>query len=71
MIKLIVAIMTCASLSACWQRTDNFDLHRAVTFCKSLDNVANIVIFADFCILIALFLCSFLSEFQNVCQLIK
>ena len=47
MIKLIIAIMTCASLSACWQRTDNFDLHRAVTFCKSLDNVANIVVFAD------------------------
>jgi len=45
--KFIIAFLACVSLSACWQRTDSFDLHRAVVFCKSLDNIASIIVFAD------------------------
>lgn len=48
MIKFIIAIIACVSFSGCVaQRADSFDLHRAVAFCGSLENIANIVVFFD------------------------
>ena len=48
MSKFIIAIITCVYLSGCVaQRADSFDLHRAVAFCGSLENIANIVVFFD------------------------
>lgn len=48
MIKFIIAITSCIGISGClYQRADSFDLHRAVSFCGSLENIANVVVFFD------------------------
>lgn len=42
--SFIIALVACSSLSGCFQQTSNYDIHRAVTFCGTVENVAFIVV---------------------------
>jgi len=45
--SFIIILVTCASLSGCYQQTSNFDIHRAIKFCGSVENIAYINVMAD------------------------
>lgn len=45
--SFIIALVACVSLSGCFfQRADSFDIHRAVAFCGSVENIAEITVHA-------------------------
>lgn len=44
--SFIIALVACVGLSGCYQQTSNFDLHRAVTFCGAVENIAEISVYA-------------------------
>lgn len=37
-----IALFACIGLSGCYQQTSNFDIHRAVAFCGTIENIAYI-----------------------------
>ena len=46
--KLALILIGSLMLSGCfYQKVNNYDLHRSVVFCKSLENIAEIAVFAD------------------------
>lgn len=46
--SFIIALLACAGLSGCFfQRADSFDIHRAVVFCGSVENIAYIKVGFD------------------------
>ena len=45
--KLTIILASSLMLSGClYQQVNNYDLHRAIVFCKSPENIAGIVAFA-------------------------
>ena len=43
MLKFIIAIMTCVSLYGCmYQTVDQYDINRALTVCKNVENISSI-----------------------------
>ena len=46
--KLALILASSLFLSGClYQKVNNYDLHRSVVFCKSLENIAEVVAFWD------------------------
>ena len=46
--KLALILTSSLTLSGCfYQQVNTYDLHRAAVFCKSPENIASIVAFAD------------------------
>ena len=46
--KLVLILASSLMLSGClYQQVNNYDLHRAIVFCKSPENIAGIAAFAD------------------------
>ncbi len=46
--KLALILASSLFLSGClYQKVNNYDLHRSVVFCKSPENIAEIVAFGD------------------------
>ena len=45
--SFIITLVACTALSGCFfQRADSFDIHRAVAFCGSVENIAEITVHA-------------------------
>ena len=46
--KLTIILASSLMLSGCfYQQVNTYDLHRAIVFCKSPENIASIAAFAD------------------------
>lgn len=45
--SFIIALVACIGLSGCYQQTSNFDIHRAVAFCGTVENIAYINVHFD------------------------
>jgi hypothetical protein len=46
--KLALILASSLFLSGClYQKVNNYDLHRSVVFCKSPENIAEIVVFGN------------------------
>ena len=46
--KLAIILASSLMLSGCiYQKVNNYDLHRSIVFCKSTENIAEIVAYAD------------------------
>ncbi len=45
--SFIIALFACIGLSGCYQQTSNFDIHRAVAFCGTVENIAYINVHFD------------------------
>lgn len=39
---IIIILTACVGLSGCYQQTSNFDIHRAIAFCGTIENIAYI-----------------------------